>query len=85
MKSMSKRGIFRFINYADEESCEKAVQQMDNFVMNGSTLRVNHTSVDGFFSKEKKDDIYFSNIVTHGKFRSITEWIVSEKCYFVLQ
>ncbi len=39
---------FSFVNYAEGDSCTKAVDNMNNFVLDRFTLRVNHSSVNIF-------------------------------------
>jgi RNA recognition motif-containing protein len=37
---------FSFVNYADIDSCNQAVEHMNNFVVKGFTLRVSHSGVN---------------------------------------
>jgi RNA recognition motif-containing protein len=39
---------FSFVNYAEPDSCTKAVDNMNNFVLDRFTLFVNHSTVNIF-------------------------------------
>jgi hypothetical protein len=39
------------VNYADAESCDQAVEHMNNFVVKGSKLNVHHASVNNLLEK----------------------------------
>lgn len=46
-----------FVNYADADSCNKAVEGMNNFSIDRFTLRVNHSGVNNFFFKFNFEEI----------------------------
>ncbi len=43
---------FSFVNYADIESCNQAVEHMNNFVVKGFTIQVSHSSVNDLLEKD---------------------------------
>ena len=46
--------MFRFVSYVDVESCEQAVQTLNNFVAKGSTLRVDYAPVGEHWREENR-------------------------------